>query len=199
MKENEKEKSNEIDRKTQILSAALNCFVSKGYYETTMDDIVKESKLSKGAIYWYFKSKEQILEEVMVFWFNLFVQQFEALLAEVTDYRRALTDLGKIIFDEVLEEKEMRWMFFEYMGHASRKKELQEIISDYYSKWMDMFEDFMRQGVKNGQLKVKNVRTAIEHISSIIEGSLLIWMINPDLIDPKKVWQMEIQCILHNS
>jgi len=34
--------------------------LSKGYHETTIDDIVAESGLTKGGIYWYFKSKRDI-------------------------------------------------------------------------------------------------------------------------------------------
>jgi AcrR family transcriptional regulator len=44
----------------RILSAAEKLFSSKGYYDTSMDEIVAESRLSKGAIYSYFKSKEDL-------------------------------------------------------------------------------------------------------------------------------------------
>ncbi len=44
-------------RKEQILKAALSVIVEKGYERSRMDDIVQSSKLSKGAIYWYYKSK----------------------------------------------------------------------------------------------------------------------------------------------
>ena len=42
------------ERKAQIYQAALACFNRKGYYRTTMDDIVAESVLSKGSLHWYF-------------------------------------------------------------------------------------------------------------------------------------------------
>jgi AcrR family transcriptional regulator len=50
------------ERRGQIIEAALACFTRKGYVNTTMDDIVAESGLSKGAIYWYFKSKDGLFE-----------------------------------------------------------------------------------------------------------------------------------------
>jgi AcrR family transcriptional regulator len=49
-----------IETRQRILSAAERLFSSKGYYDTSMDEIVAESKLSKGAIYGYFKSKEDL-------------------------------------------------------------------------------------------------------------------------------------------
>ena len=51
-----------IDKKeiaqNKILDAAYEVFVGKGYSDTTMDDIVKKSEMSKGAIYHYYSSKK---------------------------------------------------------------------------------------------------------------------------------------------
>jgi AcrR family transcriptional regulator len=49
-------------RRQQILMAAWKCFSEKGYHETTMRDISKSLGLSTGAVYRYFKGKDEILE-----------------------------------------------------------------------------------------------------------------------------------------
>lgn len=49
-------------RRQQILQAACACFSRKGYHRTTVRDICHQAKLSPGAVYGYFKSKEEILE-----------------------------------------------------------------------------------------------------------------------------------------
>ncbi len=51
-------------RREEILDAALVCFSRDGFHRTTMQDIVRESGLSPGAIYNYFKSKEEIVEGI---------------------------------------------------------------------------------------------------------------------------------------
>jgi len=51
-------------RRSQILEAAIVCFSREGFHRTTMQDIVKQSRLSPGAIYNYFKSKEEIIEAI---------------------------------------------------------------------------------------------------------------------------------------
>lgn len=48
--------------KNKIINAAAKLFSEKGYEETTMQDIMLLSGLSKGAIYHYFKSKQEILD-----------------------------------------------------------------------------------------------------------------------------------------
>ena len=49
-------------RRNQILDAAHNLFEKKGYRATTIDDIAKFTGLTKGAVYYHFKSKESILK-----------------------------------------------------------------------------------------------------------------------------------------
>ena len=48
------------DKKDLIMLSALRVMSKKGYYGSTMDDIVLESKMSKGAIYHYYKSKKEV-------------------------------------------------------------------------------------------------------------------------------------------
>ena len=56
------------DKKNQILDAAFSVFVEKGYSETTMDDIVCKSKMSKGAIYHYYNSKKELFLSLIDHW-----------------------------------------------------------------------------------------------------------------------------------
>ncbi|GAA0000727.1 hypothetical protein BRDID11002_07270 [Bradyrhizobium diazoefficiens] len=49
-------------RRRQILEAALACFAENGFHQTGMADIVKRSGLSHGAVYLYFRSKDDLIE-----------------------------------------------------------------------------------------------------------------------------------------
>ena len=50
----------------KILKAALDLFVAKGYEETTFEDVAQRIRLSKGAVYWHFKTKPDLLAELIV-------------------------------------------------------------------------------------------------------------------------------------
>ena len=51
--------------RTRILASALSLFVRKGYERTTFTDIAARLKLTKGAVYWHFESKERLLVELV--------------------------------------------------------------------------------------------------------------------------------------
>lgn len=49
-----------------IIGSAVDLFIEKGYARTTLEDIVKRIGLTRGAFYWNFKSKKDILDEIIV-------------------------------------------------------------------------------------------------------------------------------------
>jgi AcrR family transcriptional regulator len=52
-------------RRDDIMSAAKKVFVDKGFQATTIADIAKEAGLSYGSVYWYFKSKDELFQELI--------------------------------------------------------------------------------------------------------------------------------------
>ncbi len=58
--------------KESILLSAMNLFYEKGYSKTTFDEIAKRINLTKGAVYWYFRNKPDIVAALI----NRYVREF---------------------------------------------------------------------------------------------------------------------------
>ncbi len=65
-----------------ILRSALSLFAKKGYEHTTFNDIAARLKMTKGAVYWYFASKEALLVELVRLAMERFREQVDELLPE---------------------------------------------------------------------------------------------------------------------
>ncbi|EDM80240.1 transcriptional regulatory protein [Plesiocystis pacifica SIR-1] len=63
-------------RRRQILEAALACFAERGFHATSMRDICREAKLSAGAVYRYFASKEALIA-------GMVIAEVEPMMAEI--------------------------------------------------------------------------------------------------------------------
>ena len=67
--------------RAQILDSALSIFVKKGYDRTTFNDIASRLKLTKGAVYWHFESKDALLVAILDDMFKSFERQFTSFRA----------------------------------------------------------------------------------------------------------------------
>jgi AcrR family transcriptional regulator len=66
-------------RRDQILAASWRCFARRGLHSTSMEDIVREAKLSFGAVYLYYKSKDELIQAA----FSAAFQAMQAFLAPI--------------------------------------------------------------------------------------------------------------------
>jgi TetR/AcrR family transcriptional regulator, transcriptional repressor of aconitase len=69
-------------RRQQILDAARHCFIRKGFHLTSMQDVFAESGLSAGAVYRYFKSKNEIIYAIATERQGGAVKLLETIVAE---------------------------------------------------------------------------------------------------------------------
>lgn len=69
-------------RKSQICEVAKNIFLRKGFANTTMEDIVKETGLSKGGLYHHYKSTSNILYDLMCMGTYLRFERMEAFIKD---------------------------------------------------------------------------------------------------------------------
>ena len=69
------------ETRSQILEVASMLFAQKGFNETSMNDIVHASGLSKGGIYWHFKSKNEIVLAIFNQYFDMELAMLNSVLA----------------------------------------------------------------------------------------------------------------------
>jgi AcrR family transcriptional regulator len=70
-----------LARRQQIVAAARTCVAHHGFHKTTMADVIRESGLSAGAVYGYFKSKDEIVAAIADDALSSVDRLFEGLLA----------------------------------------------------------------------------------------------------------------------
>jgi AcrR family transcriptional regulator len=73
------------DKRRQILDAAVRVFARQGFHATRVSDIADEAGVAYGLVYHYFRSKDEVLNE-------LFVERWSLLLAAIEEADRAGSD-----------------------------------------------------------------------------------------------------------
>ena len=99
----------EADRtRTRILASALALFVKKGYEKTTFNDIAARLKMTKGAVYWHFESKEALLIALVDEMLEKFERQTVAIMPKDELTFNAVADMMVENARQVVEDPKRR-------------------------------------------------------------------------------------------
>ncbi len=78
MSTSERREREKAQRRQDILDAARQVFFERGFHQPTVDDVAARAEVSKGTIYLYFESKEEILAHLLLEGLDLLLAQMEA-------------------------------------------------------------------------------------------------------------------------
>jgi AcrR family transcriptional regulator len=141
------------DRRSEILDAAIVCFSRDGFHRTTMKDIVRESGLSPGAIYNYFRSKEEIIEA------NAARRQAKErrLVTEAIADGPAASALKRVrdaFFDELENPKERlrRRLSVQLWAEAQSSPEIRKIVRRSFEEPRRLLSEALVEAQKQGAI-----------------------------------------------
>jgi len=157
-------------RKKQIMDAAQSIVVKKGYDQSRMDDIVKIAQLSKGAIYWYYKSKKDVYLSLIDYWFN---EYSEGILENFNDSDRAsmqLKSLFNYFVDQFEKNPDTFKIMVEFWRTAGLDQDFNDKLQEIYSQFLEYIIDIIKNGINNGEFKKVNPRITALSILINIEG-----------------------------
>jgi AcrR family transcriptional regulator len=170
-------------RREQILDAAQLVFARFGFERARMDDIVQESGLSKGALYWYFKGKDEIIQALMD---RIFMADMrEALqLAELdSPASERLRTFYRIGVGEIRKLKPLFPLFYEFVPLVARRKSIREGVLRYYRRYIGVLTEIIQQGIQAGEFQPVDPETTATLLVGYLEGMTLMWFLDPELID----------------
>ena len=94
------------EKEKAIIEAAIKLYATKGFTSTSIQEIVTESGISKGAFYLYFKSKDALLIAILEYYFDLFEKDLKAFEHENLLPREKFAKQLSALFQTMLEHKE---------------------------------------------------------------------------------------------
>ena len=157
-------------RKDQILDAALTVLVQNGYEGSRMDDVVSKSQLSKGAIYWYYKSKKDMYLDLVNFW----VIRYSATINHLVENDQSAPDQLKSLFNYFIDQYESDPDPFialtEFWSMAQKDDDFRAKLQKVYSQFLEVLEKIVAKGVKDGDFKKLDIRITAMSIMLNVES-----------------------------
>ena len=184
-----KTKDEALITKNQIMEKAMKLFLQKGFLTTTLDEIAQYANVTRGAIYWHFKDKLDIVNELI----ETEHQSLTKLLNEL--FKENISPFNKIekIIDGIVvnffdnqtfqDFIELTWFKIEY-SQLSRLRTSKAELTGYF---IENFELFVNEAQKARQIKKEiNASDVSITITNMINGMYRLFFILPDQVNTKE-------------
>ncbi len=166
-----------------IIGAAEKLFFEKGFDKVSMRDISEEAKLSKGAIYHHYKSKDEIIREII----NKYVELQRSILVDLIHKTDGYKGREKIIYlmDNIVDMVENKLDVDEYQCIKSPDM-IYMYLKNNINYDAPMLADIIEIGNKDGSLNVEKPLECAETFLMLIN----IWL-DPSVIPYPKERRLE--------
>ncbi len=159
-----------LQKKKYILETARKVFVEKGYKRVTMKDIVEACEISRGGLYLYFESTEQILLEVLQMEANETDDVFTQDIIEEETAAEILTLFLKEQKKELLRKKDnLTVAVYEYF-FDQKTTDKNNMLKKQFDAGVRVLEKLIEEGIASGEFYCENPKGAASNIMYVLEG-----------------------------
>ncbi|GAB6158509.1 TetR/AcrR family transcriptional regulator [Desulfotomaculum varum] len=162
-------------KKDLIADAALACFLTSGYGATSVDEIVKASGISKGGIYWHFKSKEEIFLYLVKRFVNEWNTQY---IARLPGTRSAAEKLA-IFLEHRLQciDTPISALMLEFLLQAKEEETIRKMSAEF-EKPTHIIYQIIEEAIINGEFKALDPKTVTLSFLAIFDGAGLQMLVH---------------------
>lgn len=139
----------------RMQNTGLQLFYTNGYYNTSVDEVLKELQLSKGAFYYHFESKEAFIISIIQ---NLLARKvYSTLIEPIEGHENPVLTITKC-FDEALEiaaqnKQDVGFILSNFMSEFNGKNEIiMTHLNDILSVWEVNLVSTLQKGKFNGYI-----------------------------------------------
>lgn len=174
-----------IDTRDRILAAAGHVFARKGYQAASLDEVAQSAGMTKGAIYWHFRSKSDLFFALLDYRFEQNITpvpeelRAAAAAAMTGDPRQALTLLLQTVFARIRADQDWPRLYLEFIGQA-RDDDMRARLAHFHEESKRQVAGHVRTMQAAGLAPATHdPETLAAFWNALFDGLMLAWMINP--------------------
>jgi AcrR family transcriptional regulator len=186
-----------------ILEAAIRCFSKEGFHRTTMRDVVRESGMSAGALYVYFKSKDELIEAIAE---SRHLREREWITAALdkddlaASVRALVSVFGRVLTDH--EEREERRLAVQLWSEALRNQKVRESVLAGVDEPIELLRIRLKAAQKRGEFpRSLDCRSTARVLVALLQGLVLQLAWDPNVSIPSyaKVVEAMLLALIEKS
>ena len=152
-------KISETGVREEILAVAMRMFIQQGYHGLAMRQISEAVGVSKAALYYYFKDKEELFLAILNSYLNDMESSIDAIRAKSGSSADQITQFVESVLRQPAEQRALTRLASQEMGQlsaASRKK----FDKLYHEKFIGKLTTILQEGMDRGEFQSLNAEIA---------------------------------------
>lgn len=167
-----------------LMDIAIDCFARYGYKSTSIARIAESAGLTKGAIYYHFRDKEELLFEAVANRLSQFERSVTAQILPLADAATALRDTARVCLDHATKSNHRRFIVTLMVEAIDTNARLSEQFRAMMQRFRGFLRDIIEFGQREGAFRADvNASTAATVYAGAVMGAEIQYYQDPDGFD----------------
>jgi AcrR family transcriptional regulator len=184
-------------RTQEIMDAAMQVFVKKGFTDTSMTDIMNQTGLSKGAIYHHYQNKKDLFLSLIDHWQNTHFPDFHQYDDKSLTSSQIFQKFSNEVSQKFRENPAVFLAELEFWSMANRDEEVRIKVKKLYGDILDLFENIINRGIDSGEFKQLDPKVSALSIMTAIQGIIWFTLFESNSFKGEKYLKYVMDFIIH--
>jgi AcrR family transcriptional regulator len=184
-------------RREQMLRAALEVIVERGFPETRIADVAERAGTSPALVIYYFKTKDQLLTEAIRFSEDSW---YESGMSRIAAIDTAVARLEELIAMCCLPEEDdpeapsASWLLWlDLWAQAARHPEVGVVRQKFDERWRDTIASLVTQGQEAGEFGPVDAADFAAAMSSLLDGFAIQIALEDTTVGPGRTFELSMR------
>lgn len=187
----------EQQRRRQIVAAGMRVFAERGVSAARMEDVAAAAGISKGTIYLYFSSKEELVLGVVDALYGGDAARMRAQTAG-SDAQQRLRSVARGLATASTEGRALLPLVLDIYSLGARDAAVRSRLGAYFDAYRQQVAGILADGERKGELRCPaGSQAAALAIVAALEGVFWLWALGPEIMDLAGAFDDVLTTLLH--
>jgi AcrR family transcriptional regulator len=161
---------NAPDMPAKLAASAFNLFATAGIHKINMDAIAANADVTKGSLYWHYKSKKEVIEAAASHYYQNYYRQVNKEIAPIRDPYKRLKRVVEFSVRSCLLDEKNRVFTMEILTLSLYDKDIRKSWAQFYAGVREFYIGLVEAARAAGQIKTSDSRLAVDFMLEAMEG-----------------------------
>jgi AcrR family transcriptional regulator len=182
-------------RREQMLRAALEVIVKRGFAETRIADVAQRAGSSPALVIYYFKTKDQLLTEAIRYSEDMWYADGQQRMAQITTAAGKLEEfVAMSCLPDTEDEAAGSWLLWlDFWAQAARNPEVGSVRQKSDERWRETISSLVLAGQAAGEFRAVNAADFAVCLSALLDGLAIQIALADPAVDAERAFELSMR------